>query len=89
MQHVLNIPYGYLSNKFLKCGVRRLAVRYIFVYIVYIYVVRRQSVKGIKLGKMSGWACKQGRNEEDMFYIVFGFAPIDVICLSRLFLFSF
>jgi hypothetical protein len=28
MQHVLNIQYGYLLNKYLKCGVWRLAVRY-------------------------------------------------------------
>jgi hypothetical protein len=34
MQHVSNIQYGYLLNKYLKCGVWRLAVRYdIYMYI--------------------------------------------------------
>jgi hypothetical protein len=28
MQHVLNIQYEYLLNKYLKCSVWRLAVRY-------------------------------------------------------------
>jgi hypothetical protein len=37
MQHVENILYGYLLNKYLKCSVWRLAVRY--------DVVRRQRVK--------------------------------------------
>jgi hypothetical protein len=53
MQHVQNIQYWYLLNKYLKCSVWRLAVRYdiymyiyiytyIYVYIyTYTYVVRR------------------------------------------------
>jgi hypothetical protein len=28
MQHVYNIQYGYLLNKYLKCSVWKLAVRY-------------------------------------------------------------
>ena len=40
MQHVQNIQYVYLLNKYLKCSVWRLALRYdIYIYI-YIYVVR-------------------------------------------------
>ena len=38
MQHVLNIQYVYLLNKYLKCSVWRLALRYdIYIYI-YIYI---------------------------------------------------
>ena len=36
MQHVYNIQYVYLLNKYIKCSVWRLAVR----YDIYIYVVR-------------------------------------------------
>ena len=43
MQHVENIQYVYLLNKYLKCSVWRLALRY-DIYI-YIYVVRLQRVK--------------------------------------------
>jgi hypothetical protein len=34
MQHVKNFQYGYLLNKYLKCNVWRLAVR----YVIYIYM---------------------------------------------------
>ena len=38
MQHVQNIQYVYLLNKYLKCSVWRLALRYdIYIYI-YIYM---------------------------------------------------
>ena len=42
MQHVYNIHYVYLLNKYLKCSVWRLGLRYdIHTYIyIYIYVVR-------------------------------------------------
>jgi hypothetical protein len=47
MQHVQNIQYGYLLNKYLKCSVWRLAVRYdIYIYI-HSYDIRRQRVKDI------------------------------------------
>ena len=52
MQHVENIQYVYLLNKYLKCSVWRLALRYdIYIYIcvcvcvcvcvcIYIYIYR-------------------------------------------------
>jgi hypothetical protein len=44
MQHVSNIQYGYLLNKYLKCSVWRLAVRYDIHIYIYIYIVRRQRI---------------------------------------------
>jgi hypothetical protein len=38
MQHVLNIQYGYLFNKYIKCTVWRLAVRYDTHTHTYIYM---------------------------------------------------
>jgi len=43
MQHVQNIQYVYLLNRYLKCSVWRLALR----YDIYIYVVRLQKVKNL------------------------------------------
>ena len=42
MQHFLNIQYVYLLNKYIKCNIWRLTVRY-DIYI-YIYVIRRLKV---------------------------------------------
>jgi len=44
MQHVQNIQYVYLLNKYLKCSVWRLALRTTYIYI-YMYVVRLLKVK--------------------------------------------
>jgi len=45
VQHVENIQYEYLLNKYIKCNNWRLAVRYdIYIYI-YIYVIRWLKVK--------------------------------------------
>jgi phosphate starvation-inducible membrane PsiE len=44
MQYVENFQYGHLLNKYLKCNVWRLAVR----YVIYIYVVSRLRVNIIK-----------------------------------------
>jgi len=44
MQHVQNIQYVYLLNKYLKCSVWRLALR----YDIYIYIYMSLGFKGLK-----------------------------------------
>ena len=47
MKHVRNIQYVYLLNKYLKCSVWRLALRY-DIYI-YIYIYMSLGFKRLKL----------------------------------------
>jgi hypothetical protein len=57
VQHVSNIQYVYLLNKYIKCNVWRLAVRY-DIYI-YIYVIRQLKVnRNISVGFIMGPMCK-------------------------------
>jgi len=43
VQHVKNIQYVYLLNKYIKCNIWRLAVQ----YDIYIYVIRQLKVNTI------------------------------------------
>ena len=51
VQHVQNIQYVYLLNKYIKCNIWRLAVRY-DIYI-YIYVIRRIKVNLMSVAEIS------------------------------------
>jgi hypothetical protein len=55
MQHVYTTQYGYLLNKYLKCSVWMLAVR----YDIKIYVVKRQRIN-TALERM--WKSASSRN---------------------------
>ena len=51
MQHFLNIQYVYLLNKYIKCHIWRLTVR----YVIYIYVIRRLKVKEVPDSVAETW----------------------------------